>query len=120
MQTSGMDRTNGKSLSGMDHLRQSIMDILSTPRGTRVMRREYGSNLFGLVDRPMNGALLVAIYGETAAALARWEPRLILKQTIADLTNYLNGQIILTVIGVYAPDGSEVSFDDVVVNLRGL
>lgn len=47
----GMDRNTGKLLSGTDHIRQSIVDILTTPLGTRVMLPEYGSKLFDLVDR---------------------------------------------------------------------
>ena len=45
----GMDRETGKSLSGIEHLRQSIRDILTTPIGSRVMRRDYGSRLFELL-----------------------------------------------------------------------
>ena len=46
----GMSAVTGKPLEGLDHLRQSIADILSTPIGTRVGRREYGSLLAELVD----------------------------------------------------------------------
>src|SRR3546814_12586651 len=41
----GVDRATGQRLDGNDHLAQSIGDILSTPIGTRVMRRDYGSML---------------------------------------------------------------------------
>ncbi len=72
----GMDRTTGKALSGDAHLAQSIADILSTPLGSRVMRRDYGSLLFELIDRPINGAIRMLLHAATAIALARWEPRL--------------------------------------------
>ena len=42
---SGMHRTTGAGLSGIEHLRQSIADILTTPLGTRLQRRTYGSLL---------------------------------------------------------------------------
>lgn len=48
----GVNSWTGKRLSGTDHLRQSISDILSTPVGSRVLVRDYGSNLFSLVDNP--------------------------------------------------------------------
>ena len=48
----GMSRTTGKPLSDEDHLRQSIRDILSTRIGTRVMLRDYGSNIPRMVDLP--------------------------------------------------------------------
>lgn len=49
--TRGMSRDSGKELKGIDHLRQSITDILTTPVGTRVWRRDYGSRLPRLVTR---------------------------------------------------------------------
>ena len=72
----GMDKTTGKPISGDAHLAQSIGDILSTPLGTRPMRRDYGSLLFELIDRPINGAIRMLLHAATAIALARWEPRL--------------------------------------------
>ena len=71
----GMNRVTGTSLSGIDHLRQSIVDILTTPLGSRVMHRDYGSELFDLIDAPINQRTLVDIYTATAKALQRWEPR---------------------------------------------
>jgi phage baseplate assembly protein W len=53
----GLDASTGKQLSGMAHLRQSVRDILTTPIGTRVMRRDYGSRLYRLVDATMNDAM---------------------------------------------------------------
>ena len=37
----GMDRHTGQPISGLDHLLQSIEDILTTPLGSRLMRPEY-------------------------------------------------------------------------------
>lgn len=71
----GMDRDTGKLLSGTDHIRQSIVDILTTPLGTRVMLPEYGSKLFDLVDNPTDPSLAMRIIMESAGAIARWEPR---------------------------------------------
>ncbi len=71
----GMDRNTGKLLSGTDHIRQSIVDILTTPLGTRVVLPEYGSKLFDLVDNPTDPSLAMRIIMESAGAIARWEPR---------------------------------------------
>ena len=72
----GTNNQTGKSLSGDAHLAQSIGDILSTPLGTRPMRRDYGSLLFELIDHPINGAVRMLMHAATAIALRRWEPRL--------------------------------------------
>ncbi len=72
----GMNRNTGKVLAGTDHIRQSVVDILTTPLGTRVMLPEYGSNLADLVDNPLDPTLAIKIIMTSAGALARWEPRI--------------------------------------------
>ena len=75
---SGMDRVTGAALSGRAHMRQSIMDILTTPIGSRVGQREYGSRLPELIDAPLNEQGRQAIYAATAGAIARWYPAFVL------------------------------------------
>ena len=70
-----MNRTTGAAMSGLEHLRQSVGDILSTPIGSRVMRREYGSLVPELIDHPDNNASQVRLFSAVASALLRWEPR---------------------------------------------
>jgi len=72
----GMSATTGQALTGLEHLRQSITDILTTPIGARVMRRDYGSDLFNLLDHPGNKANLLRVYAATIEALLRFEPRI--------------------------------------------
>ena len=109
----GIDATNGKSLSGLDHLRQSIIDILTTPIGTRVMRREYGSRLFDLVDAPMNRATIVEIYAAAAEALQRWEPRFKLERIQA--VSVEPGRVELELTGDYVPNGQKITLEGVVI-----
>lgn len=72
----GTHAVTGRALSGTAHLAQSIGDILTTPLGSRVMRRDYGSLLPELIDQPFNDATRLRLYGATALALMRWEPRI--------------------------------------------
>ncbi|WP_455648460.1 GPW/gp25 family protein [Kluyvera sp.] len=72
----GVNNRTGKRLSGAAHLRQSVSDILTTPIGSRVLVRDYGSDLFSLVDNPRDDLTRLRIIAATATALARWEPRL--------------------------------------------
>lgn len=76
----GMNASNGTVLDGNAHLAQSIADILITPIGSRIMRRDYGSMLFDLIDQPLNGAGRLLLYAATAMAIARWEPRIRLRK----------------------------------------
>jgi phage baseplate assembly protein W len=109
----GMSAQTGRELGGIDHLRQSVTDILTTPIGTRVMRRSYGSRLFELVDAPMNGPTLLELYKATAEAIATWEPRIKVERTVA--TSAAPGRVELSITGKYLPDGREVTIDGLVV-----
>ncbi|WP_239023860.1 GPW/gp25 family protein [Salinicola corii] len=71
-----MNRTTGRPLDGVEHIRQSVADILTTPIGSRVMRREYGSLIPDLIDQPLNDALMLRVYSAAVMAIIRWEPRL--------------------------------------------
>ena len=94
----GMETTSGRTLSGSSHLAQSIADILGTPLGTRVMRRDYGSLLFELIDRPLNGAVRALIHAATALALHQWEPRLKLTRVLLSLGG-ADGTLDITIEG---------------------
>ncbi|RRZ95825.1 GPW/gp25 family protein [Erwinia sp. 198] len=73
---SGMSRDTGGSLTDLDHIRQSVRDILLTPVGSRVMRRSYGSLLSALIDQPQNEALRLQIMSACYMAILQWEPRI--------------------------------------------
>lgn len=72
----GMHARTATRIDGDAHLAQSVADILTTPIGTRIMRRDYGSLLPDLIDAPYNGSTRMRMYGAIATALMRWEPRL--------------------------------------------
>jgi phage baseplate assembly protein W len=72
----GMDAQTGKAIDGELHLVQSMADILTTPIGSRIMRRDYGSRLLELVDAPFNAATRLQMFAAVATALLRWEPRI--------------------------------------------
>lgn len=109
----GMNSVTGQHLAGEAHLRQSIIDILTTPLGTRVMRRDYGSRLFELVDAPINRTTLVEIYAATAEALLKWEPRLEL--TRVRVTRADPGKVELLLDGTYLPDGKKIELEGIIL-----
>lgn len=71
-----MNRTTGRRITGLAHLKQSVADILTTPLGTRLERRTYGSLLPSLIDQPDNARTRLRCYAAIASALMKWEPRL--------------------------------------------
>lgn len=109
--STGISSADCRLISDSDHIRQSIVDILSTPVGTRVMRPEYGSRLFELVDRPISQGLLADIYAETFQAILKWEPRI--KPKSAKAIEAGAGYIIIELVFRYteseATDSVEVT-----------
>ena len=102
----GLDRRTGQPITGLDHFRQSIEDILTTPIGSRRMRPEYGSKLRRYVDLPVNEGWKSAVQAEVARALGRWEPRLKLERV--RVTAVVGGQISLELTGEYLGNAAVV------------
>ena len=73
---SGLDASTGRRISGEAHLLASVRDVLTTPIGSRVLARDYGSTLPDLLDAPAGPSLFAEIRAGVGAALTRWEPRL--------------------------------------------
>lgn len=96
-----MSRITGQAVGELDHLRQSVADILATPIGTRVMRRDYGSQVPMLVDQPDNRVTELRLLSAAASALMRWEPRLSLSQISMERDPETKGKALLTVQGAY-------------------
>jgi hypothetical protein len=109
MSMTGVDKGSGKLLDGLDHLRQSITDILMTPVGSRVMRPDYGSRLYELIDRPVNRSLLIDLYAETVQAILKWEPRIRLIRVRAEEISA--GHITLQMWAEYVPDGRRITLN---------
>jgi hypothetical protein len=57
-------------------VRQSILIILSTARGERVMRPDFGCDLYDLVFAPNNASTRGLAESHVEEALLLWEPRI--------------------------------------------
>ena len=68
-----MDRHTGKLLTGREYTRQCVIDVLTTPMGTRVGNRDYGSRLFDLVDNPASSSSVPEFYAAVSSAIGRLE-----------------------------------------------
>lgn len=93
----GMNARTGKAIQDDDWLAQAVADVLTTPIGTRVMRRDYGSLVPALIDQALNQATQLQIYAATAGALRRWLPQLQL--TRCNLTKGEGGTAAITLEG---------------------
>lgn len=95
-QLQGLQKHDGGIIQTIDHLIQSINDILTTPLGSRLMRREYGSLLFELIDKPQTPETIMSIYSATAEALEKDEPRIDLLRVQIQTHNQQQGILYLS------------------------
>lgn len=65
----GINRQTGETITGVAWLEQQITDILTTPKTSRTMRADYGSNLHQFIDRNIDDDFAVEIISEVNHAL---------------------------------------------------
>ena len=109
----GMSNSNGSYLNDLEHLKQSIIDILTTPIGSRVMCRDYGSSLFQLTDHPINRDLFPKIYAAVADTIDKWEPRFKVEKIKID--SIKEGRITLSLIGKYLITQQKIALEDLII-----
>lgn len=103
-----MNKKTGAALDEIEHIKQSVNDILSTPLGSRIMRREYGSALPDLIDKPLNNATLLQCYAATAIALAQFEPRINLTKATMHASTTAPGKAQLTLEATRLVGGEQI------------
>ena len=98
MSAIGMNATSGERMEEVEHISQSVHDILTTRIGTRCMRRYYGSIVPELIDQPTHRATQLRLMAATVMAVHRWEPRLLISKAQFFIDQAGNG--ILDIDGV--------------------
>nr|WP_281500652.1 GPW/gp25 family protein [Kordiimonas marina] len=93
---------------------QSVRDILTTPIGSRTLRRSYGSRLHEHLDAPLDATTVADIVADTAEALSAWEPRLTLTKVLVEAAGS-DGYASLTLQGVSNFTGGSVVMEGIVI-----
>jgi len=106
----GMNVSTGRRLDELAHIRQSIRDILTTPIGSRVMRRDYGSLLPELIDQPLHDATLMQAYAAAVMAIIRWEPRVRVQRVQRSVSTTNPGAATLAIDAI-TTDGQAVAVE---------
>ncbi len=109
-----MNINTGKAISEIAHIKQSIANILTTPIGSRVMRRDYGSRLFEKIDRPLNGELIAEIYSDIVEALFTWEPRFEVEQVTVQSIGI--GSIVIDLEGSLLRNGQKITLENIQIS----
>jgi phage baseplate assembly protein W len=102
-----IDTTGGiAEATGADKIRLSVLTILGTHPGERLMRPTFGCPLRDLVFAPLNLATANLATFYVQDALARWEPRIRLDEVQVTPTTDANGQPSLFIVVRYSPKTS--------------
>jgi phage baseplate assembly protein W len=73
----GVDKRGGVALSESEKkIKESILIILGTEKGERVMRPEFGCDIHDFVFSIINTSTLTQIQSAVKEALLLWEPRI--------------------------------------------
>ena len=66
---SGTDRNTGRLISGVPYLWQRLSDVCGTPVGSLVGRRDFGSRVFEMLDRNVDGGFYMDTFVRLAEAI---------------------------------------------------
>ena len=102
-----ISRETGKLLTEIEHIKQSLADLISTPIGSRVMRRDYGTQLANLIDQPTSETLYLKCYSTIYLAILRWEPRIEISKIF--ISSQEQGKQVLDIEGVLIQSGQNLN-----------
>lgn len=101
-----------KPIEGIDDINLCIEHILSTRKGTDILRPQFGSNHFDYIDQPTDVAI-PNIVREVIVALEMWEKRIVVEKVeVQDLAP----QVILRIFYRLRDDVSREIYGTTVSN----
>ena len=94
----GVDSTGEIEMSEYEQdIKEAIWIILSTSKGERVMRPDFGCGIHDFVFAAINTANIGLIESSVREALTTWEPRMELKNVSVSTENVDQGQLIVSI-----------------------
>ncbi|HHY0482726.1 hypothetical protein [Vibrio parahaemolyticus] len=113
----GTDALTGKTIGGLDYLRQRFTDAFNTPLGSLVGAREYGSRLHEVVDRNIDQSFEMLCYVRVSEAIANPHNGLDdFRLSEMKITPLGEGQVELDLEGVLTYNGEPVTLEGIVFN----
>jgi phage baseplate assembly protein W len=80
-----------------EKVRQSILLVLGTRRGERVMRPDFGAGLEDFAFEPITTTTAALIRHRVETALVQWEPRIDVDGVTVDVADRRTGRLNVTV-----------------------
>ncbi|MCF1457746.1 MAG: baseplate assembly protein W [Shewanella sp.] len=116
---SGMNAQTGEVLTGIPYLRQRLKDVILTPLGSVVGRRDFGSRLFQMVDHNVDAGFQMDAYIRLAEAINNPANGLDdFRLSEMRMARMAPGHIEISLSGVYLPTGQAIDFDGIELNGR--
>lgn len=98
----GINADTGGTITGWDHVCQSLADIFRTNFGSRWMREWFGSFVPVALGRNINRQELLPVIASITSAIDMWEPRF----SIVDVNiggEIRDGRMTIDIRGLYRP-----------------
>lgn len=98
----GINAATGGTITGWQHVEQSLRDIFLTRFGERIMREHYGSFLPALLGRNITPNEVAPFFAAVASAIEQWEPRFRVTELVpVKVTG--TGELHIFIVGEYRP-----------------
>lgn len=99
----GIDAVTGATLTGWDHVLQSLRDVFLTSFGERWHREFYGSMVPAALGRNITRAEMLPVMASITAAVEQFEPRFQIVDVAVDGDEARGGRLGVTLRGFYLP-----------------
>ena len=113
----------GNVVQGLDDVAQCIAIILSTPKGSDILRPTFGADLWKYIDRPINQSI-PALVRDVFEALTHWEPRVtnitVTAAPIIDGSSQTGAKLNLSITWTLKLGGSKTQTTNVVIGRPAL
>jgi phage baseplate assembly protein W len=87
-----------KAITNEEAIKASIIQILTTTKGERVMRPSLGCNVFSFVFENDSTAFRLMVEREIRMSLTQWEPRIAIDSIIVETDAITEpGQFVITI-----------------------
>ncbi|HOI26861.1 MAG TPA: GPW/gp25 family protein [Paludibacteraceae bacterium] len=87
----GSEREVTQMVSEEEDIRQSLIVLMSTRKGERVMQPDYGVGIYDLVFHNMNLTARTQLKEAIENAVLYFEPRITLNEIVLDMSNEYEG-----------------------------
>lgn len=106
----GLNRETGRPLDAWEHLKQSLLVLLTTRIGERVMRRAFGSDVPPLLGERLVPSTVLRFFTAIIVAIELWEPRYRVTRvgvsaTAPDADRARSGRLGIAIEGEFRPRG---------------